>query len=308
MEIDPGNKSAQLGIEHTEDITDSVKVLEARSENKGRIEYLWDRYEKFYKKGDLVRARDSLKYLLDIDSENQLAHEKIVNVDNQLAKIAADKANKIYEQGMEYYGKGDYEEAIKYFEAVIVAAPHRIDVQNLIEKSEKNIQRIAEDERLTALEKEQSKVRDNLISNFDNGLKKYEKGKLEEAVVYFSRAKEIAEKYEFTEYEKNAGNYISKISYNLSEKYYKKGFEAFRKNKFELAAQSYKKSLEYNPGNTSATFELERVAEQVAQKFYEDGMAAYSRNEMDKAREYLRKSLYYKPNKIEAQRALERIR
>ena len=66
--------------------------------------------------------------------------------------------------------------------------------------------------------------------------------------------------------------------------------------------------MEYNPGNTSAKFELDRVADQVAQSFYEKGMTAYSKNEMDKAREYFRKALYYRPNKTEAKRALDRIR
>jgi len=98
------------------------------------------------------------------------------------------------------------------------------------------------------------------------------------------------------------------MSFSLSEEYYKKGFNAFRENEFEKAAQFYKKSLEYNPGNTSATFELERVAESVAQKYYEEGMNAYSSNDMEKAREYLRKALYYKPDKAEAKRALDRIR
>lgn len=308
LELDSTNKVAKIGIEKSEQATKDVKVLQERQENKERIDYLWSRYEKFYKKGDLVRARDSLKYLLDIDSENGLANEKIVDLDNQLAKIASDKSNEIYNEGMKYYKAGNYEEAIKYFEAVVVAAPHRLDVQNLIEKAQANIQEIAEYERLSALEKEQNKVRDKLTDYFNSGLSYYEKGKLEQAVVYFNRAKDIAQKYEFNEYYNNAKNYISKISYNLSEKYYKQGFEDFRKNKFEEAAQAYKKSLEYNPGNTSAKFELDRVAEQVAQKFYEEGMTAYSKNDMEKARECFRKALYFKPNKIEAQRALDRIR
>ena len=158
------------------------------------------------------------------------------------------------------------------------------------------------------MEQEQSKVRDQLYEAYDAGLRNYEKGKLEVAVKNFEKAKNIAEKYEFDEYYKNAKNYISKISANLSEKYYKQGFAAFRKNKFEDAASLYKKALEYNPGNTSAQFELDRVADQVAQSFYEKGMTAYSKNEMDKAREYFRKALYYRPNKTEAKRALDRIR
>lgn len=308
LDLDPTNRSAKIGMEQGEQSTHKVKVEQARAENAERIEYLWSRYEKFYKKGDLVRARDSLKYLLDIDSENGLANEKIVDLDNQLAKIASDKSSELYNQGMKYYKSGNYEEAIKYFEAVIVAAPHRIDVQDLITKAQGNIQEIAEAEKLSSLEKEQSKVRDQLFAAYDAGLKNYERGKLEASVKHFEKAKSIAQKYEFDEYYKNANNYISKISVNLSEKYYKQGFAAFRKNKFESAASLYKKALEYNPGNTSAKFELERVADQVAQSFYEKGMAAYSKNEMDKAREYFRKALYYRPNKIEAKKALDRIR
>jgi tetratricopeptide (TPR) repeat protein len=308
LDLDPTNKSAKYGIEKGEVATHNVKVEQERAVNSERIEYLWSRYEKFYKKGDLVRARDSLKYLLDIDSENALANEKIVNIDNQLAKVASDKAGEIYNQGMKYYKDGEYDEAIKYFEAVIVAAPHRLDVQELIEKAQKNIQEIAEAERLSALEEEQNKVREQLYEAYNAGLKSYEKGKLEQAVKHFEKAKAIAEKYEFEEYYKNARNYISKISANLSERFYKQGFAAFRKNKFEEAASLYKKSLEYNPGNTSAKFELERVADQVAQSFYEKGMTAYSKNEMDKAREYFRKALYYRPNKTEAKRALDRVR
>lgn len=308
LELDPENKVAKYGIEKGEQATHNVKVEQHREENSDRIEYLWNRYEKFYKKGDLVRARDSLQYLLDIDSENVLANEKIVNLDNQLAKIASDKAAEIYKEGMKHYKNGEYDEAIKYFEAVIVAAPHRIDVQELIDKAQKNIQEIAEAERVTALEKEQNKVKDMLYDFYEKGLKYYEKGKQEEAVVYFKKAKSVAEKYEFEEYLRNSSNYISKISSNLSEKYYKKGFEAFRKNKFEEAATNYKKALEYNPENVSAKMGLEQVVDKVAQDFYEKGMASYSKNEMDKAREYFRKALYFKPDKIEAKRALDRIR
>ena len=308
LDLDPTNKTAKYGIEKGELATHNVKVEQERAVNSERIEYLWSRYEKFYKKGDLVRARDSLKYLLDIDSENALANEKIVELDNQLAKVASDKAGEIYEQGMKYYKAGNYDEAIKYFEAVVVAAPHRLDVQELIDKAQKNIQEIAEAERLSALEEEQNKVRDQLYEAYNAGLKNYEKGKLEVAVKHFEKAKNIAEKYEFEEYYKKIKNYISKISANLSEKYYKQGFAAFRKNNFEESAALYKKALEYNPGNTSAKFELERVADQVAQSFYEKGMTAYSKNEMEKAREYFRKALYFRPNKIEVQRALDRIR
>ena len=112
----------------------------------------------------------------------------------------------------------------------------------------------------------------------------------------------------FEEYLRNSSNYISSISQNLSEKYYKKGLVAAGKNKFKEAATNYKKALEYNPDNISANMELDNVVDKVAQEFYEKGMISYSKNEIDKAMEYFRKALYFKPNKIEAKRALDRIR
>jgi len=306
LEIDPENNVAKNYIEAIEHTTDDIKALQDRDKNKERIQYLWDRYEKFYKKGNIIRARDSLKYLLEIDPENSLAKEKIVLIDNQLAKIASDKANEIYETGMKHYNRGDYEEAILYFEAVLVAAPHRMDVQSLIEKCQQNIQILAEDERLYKLSQEQDKVRDKLNQEFDDGMNDYQKGRLELAVEHFKKAKILAEKYEFNDYYKKSTAYILRLSAKLSEKYYKQGIAAYRANKFELAAKSYKKALEYNSANTSAAFELERVAGQVAQKYYEEGMAAYSRNEMAKARDCFKRALYYKPNMKEAQRALSR--
>ena len=135
----------------------------------------------------------------------------------------------------------------------------------------------------------------------------YQKGRLELAVEHFKKAKMLAEKYEFRDYCKKASGYISKLSAKLSEKYYKQGISAYRANKFELAAQSYKKALEYNSANTSAKVELDRVSEQVAKKYYEEGMSAYTKNDISKARDYFKRALYYKPNMKEAQRALTRV-
>ena len=307
LALDPENNVAKNYLEAIEHSTDDIKVLQDREKNSERIQYLWDRYEKFYKKGNIIRARDSLKYLLEIDSENSLAKEKMVLIDNQLAKIASDKVSEIFNTGMKHYNKGDYEEAIRYFEAVLVAAPHRLDAQNYIEKAQQNIQTLAEDDRLYKLSKEQDKVRDRLNQEFDDGMNNYQKGRLELAVEHFKKAKILAEKYEFNDYYKKSTAYILRLSTKLSDKYYKQGLYAYKTNKFELAAQSYKKSLEYNPENTSAKFELDRVAEQVAKKYYEEGMSAYSKNEISKARDCFKRALYYKPNMKEAQRALARV-
>ncbi|MCL2485176.1 MAG: PorV/PorQ family protein [Endomicrobia bacterium] len=307
LELDPENTIARKGIENVDELTNDVSILRDREKNKNRIEYLWKRYEGFYKKGELVRAKESLGFIIDIDPENQSAKEGIISIDNQLSKIASDKIAEMYSQGMNLFNQGKFQESIRFFEAVVIAAPHRRDAQELIAKAEKNIQDITEYERNKKVLASQDKVRGELNRHFEDGLKHYERNRLAEAVRSFKKAKEIADRYEFTDYSKNAQNYIAKISYDLSEIHYRRGFEFFRKNNFEAAAAEYRTALNYNPANTSAAFELSRVGEQLAQKFYEDGMTYYSRGDFEKAREFLKRSLSFKPDKIEARRALEKI-
>jgi tetratricopeptide (TPR) repeat protein len=307
LEFDPENTFAKDGLAHVDEYTRKASVERDRIKNRDRIEYLWGRSENFYKQGELVRAKESLNFILDIDPENQPAKDGIVNIDNALAKIHIDKVNEMYSDAMDLYNQGKFQEAIRYFEAIVIAAPHRRDAQDLIAKAEKNIQEIAEYERQRKVESAQEKVRGELYRTFETALKYYEKNNLSQAVVYFRRSKELADKYEFDDYSKNAQNYITKLSYDLSEAHYRKGFELVRNNKFEAAAREYKTALSYNPSNTSAAFEYERVGKELAQKYYEEGMSYYSRSDFDKARGSLKKALEYDPKKTEAKRALERL-
>jgi len=151
------------------------------------------------------------------------------------------------------------------------------------------------------------RYRDELARRFQNGLDAYARNNLEKAVEYFRNAKNLADKYEFYKESKDAQNYINKISYNLSEKYYHKGFELVRKNDFEGAFRAYKTSLGYNPSNTSADFELKRVGRDLSEKYYEEGMSYYSQSNFEKARASLKRALDYDKENQQAKRALERL-
>lgn len=308
LEIDPENSLAKTGLEQVAVLTGEVKAETQRIEHTKRIEFLWDRANYYYKAGDLVRSKTELKKILEVDPSNTSATDKIADIDNQLSKIAADKITELFNTGMQYYNKKEYDDAIRFFEAVVIAAPHRLDVQDMITRAERAIQEITESERATELAKVQNQYRAELMSQFEKGLSAYEKNKLSQALGYFKKAKEIADRYEFKDISASSQTYIQKISYDLSERHYKRGFELYRKNDFEKAAAEYRKAIELNPNNTSAVFELDRVAATVAQRFFERGMDAYAQGDFDKAREYLRKSLYYKPDKVEAKRALERLK
>ncbi|MDR2191806.1 MAG: PorV/PorQ family protein [Endomicrobium sp.] len=307
LELDPENSFAKDGLNNIDEYTRQATLERERIKNKDRIEYLWGRSEKFYKEGEFVRAKETLGFILEVDPENRSAKDAVVNIDNQLSKISADKVADMFGKGMDLYNQGNFQEAIGYFEAVVIAAPHRRDAQELISKSEKNIKELEEDERRRKVEFAQDKVRAELYRIFESGLKYYERNNLSESVKYFRRAKEIADKYEFDEYSANSQNYITKISYELSEIHYKRGFEFVRNNDFESAAREYKTALSYNPKNTSAAFEYERVGKELANKYYEEGMSYYSRSDFEKARSSLKRALSFDPDKSEAKRALERL-
>jgi tetratricopeptide (TPR) repeat protein len=307
LDIDPENSFAKDGLNNIDEYTRLASLERERMKNRERIEYLWERSEKFYREGEFARAKETLGFILEVDPENRSAKDAVVNIDNQLSKISADKVADMFGKAMDLYNQGKFQEAIVYFEAVIIAAPHRRDAQDFIAKSEKQIKTLEEEARLEKIRASQDKVRSELYRTFESGLKYYEKNNLSEALKYFRRAKDISDKYEFDEYSSNSESYITKISYELSEIHYKRGFEFIRNNKFEAAAREYKTALNYNPQNTSAAFEYERVGKELANQYYEEGMSYYSRSDFEKARSSLMKALSYDPKKTEAKRALEKL-
>lgn len=308
LALNPDAEDARIGLEQVWQKLDEIKQEQVRQQNKKKILKLWKDGQEHYQKGDFVRAKEEFRQILAIDPSNEAAGKFVVEVDNQLSQIAASQVNELYTQATEYFKKGVFVEALKYFEAVAVAAPHRLDAQDFVAKCRKSIAEQEEKDRQAKLLGEQSKVRAELEAAYDKALKYYEKGDNAQAYQYFVRAEELANQYEFTDYIDNIKNYLSMVKITLAEYHYKKGFDLFRKNSFEAAAVQYRKALEYNPDNVSAKVELERIGKDLAQRCYEQGMEYYSRSEMDKAKEMMLKALSYDPNKEDARRVYERIK
>lgn len=308
LDMDPINLLAKKGLEQADDYSNQVAREMQIDKNKTRIEYLWERSQKFYKEGDLVHARESLCFILDLDSKNKAAQDLVTTIDNQLSKAASDKIQELYKQGIELFEKGKYQESLMYFQAIVIASPNRRDVKDLIEKAKKGIEELNNYDKNKKLIVLQNKMIKELENNFNKALKYYEKRDFVDAMKYFKISKEIADNYSFADYSKKAQEHIIKIGYDLSDMYYKQGIALAKKNNFEQALKEYKKALEYNSENSLALFEYKRIAEEIAQQYYQDGMRFYSIGNFNKASELLRKSLNYNPDKMEAKRALEKIR
>ncbi|MDR2399616.1 MAG: hypothetical protein LBD61_04230 [Endomicrobium sp.] len=304
---DPENLFAKGGMEKTESYTYDVLVEKNRQTNRKRIEYLWKRFNTFYKEGELVNAKESLEFILDIDPENSAAKSEMTNVDNQLAKIASYKVTELYNKGKSLFDKGNYEDSIRYFEAVLVAVPSRTDVRDLLAKAKSSVKNAVSYENNEKIAIKQEEARKDLENSYEKALNYYDKNNYEKAMEYFKKVKDVADKYKFKEYSENSQRYISEIGKDLSDIHYRKGFELYAKNNFEGAFKEYKIAKEYNPLNTAAVEEYKKTSDNIAQKYYEQGMAYYTKGDFTNASLLFKKALMYKPDKIEAKRALEKM-
>ncbi|MGA2090204.1 MAG: PorV/PorQ family protein [Endomicrobiales bacterium] len=131
LKISADSGMAQSGIDRIHDMINQVKQEKDRRENQVVITKIWNRAISRFHQGDYVRAKDDFKDILYIDPNHTESKKYLVEIDNQLTKIAASRINELFDEGMKLYNKGNYAESIKYFDAVFIAAPHRLDAQDL---------------------------------------------------------------------------------------------------------------------------------------------------------------------------------
>jgi tetratricopeptide (TPR) repeat protein len=306
--VDPQNEIALDALQRIDD-----RVYQFQSEGKKRqnvetIRLLWKKAMGLYQKGDYVSARETFKELLRLDPENIQAKKYMEEIDGQLQKITAMQINELYVQGTELFNKGDYRAAMKYFGAVVTAAPHRIDAQSYFTLCEKTIKEEEERNRAEKAATAQGRIRNEVENSYANAVKLYERGDYSGALKAFAKSREVADYYGFDKFAENAKNYMTLINGTLAEKHFKEGFDYFQQNRLELAAGEYREALQYYPEYTSARVELDRISDTLSQQLYEQGMKMFTSGDLDKAKELFKKSLSFKPDKAESLRALERIK
>jgi tetratricopeptide (TPR) repeat protein len=308
LRMDPENATAIEGLGNIEEFVQSFKENDQQKGNKTEIEQRFEEAEALYRKGEYVQAREKFEELIAVAPDNLQAHKYLEEINSQLAKITALQINDLYLKGVDFFNKGDFREAMKYFSAVSIAAPERLDAQGYLVECQNNIKQEEEKKNSREIAQKQDKIREEVSSAYNVALQLYENGNYEEAVKAFARSKELAVQYDFDKYVEDSRKYISASKNAIAEKHFKQGFEYAQKNKIESAAYEYRKSLENNPDHASAKAELERISNTLSQQYYEQGMNVFARGETEKAKELFKKSLYYKPDKLESLRALERIR
>ncbi|MFN3967168.1 MAG: tetratricopeptide repeat protein, partial [Endomicrobiia bacterium] len=306
--IEPNNTDAQEGLEKLKQELAKIKQERINQQQAKVINKFWKDGVILYKKGDFVRAKDKFNEILKIDPNHEPTKKYLTDIDTQISQLNAQQINDLYLRAVALFKDKKYLEASKYFEAVTISAPHRLDAQEYLQKCKQAIQEEEERKKQEELARLQEKHKKEMEEIFNDALKLYEKQDYIKALDVFTKSKEMAERCQFSEYLEKSNNYIETIKMELSEQYYKKGYQLYQQNRIEEAYTEYSKALEYAPNNVTVEGELNRLREQLAQKYYEIGISYYTKGELEKAKEYFRKSLNYMPNKEETLRALERIK
>jgi len=308
LQIDPENIEAKEGLKKIEEETEKFRQRRIEQQNAKKIAKLWAEGVKYYKNGEYIKSKDKFNQLLSINPEHEPSKKYLTEIDVQIAQLNAEQINGLYLRATGLFKDGKYEEASKFFEAVVIAAPHRLDAKDFLEKCQQAIKEKEEKRRQEELERQQRQMQQELDMTFNTALRYYEKNDYIKALEWFEKSKKIAEKYEFIDYQNKSQSYIETIKLALSEKYYQEGYKLYQQNRIEDAYSQYSKSLEYNPNNVLSSNEINKIKGELSQKYYEIGISYYTRGELEKAKEYFRKSLFYEPNKEETLRALERIK
>ncbi len=307
LQIEPENTEAKEGLGKIDQELAKIKQERIIRENAKKINRIWKEAVRYYKTGNFIKSKEKFIEIRTIAPEHEPTIKYLTEIEAQIAQLNAQQIDSLYLQATELFKKKKYLEAAKYFEAVLIAAPHRLDATDFLDKCHQAIKEEEERQRQEELAKLQEEHRKEMKDVFNTALKLYEKLDYSDSLKKFEEAKELANKYQFTEYLEKSNNYIETIKLALSDQHYKKGFQLYQQNRPEEAYREYSKSLEYNPNNVTVENELKRLKETLAQKYYELGISCYTRQELEKAKEYFRKSLSYMPDKEETIRALQRL-
>lgn len=309
LNIDSNNTEANDGMNKIRDLLSGQEASRsvAPNENTAKIQKTWAAAVGLYNKGDYVAAKEKFQDVLNVDPNNEEAAKYLGDIYNQLNKISAMQTSDLYNKGIELYGKGNYAEAKKYFNAVLITNPESKEAQEYAVECQNKLDELQKQPAAEKAAQKRAKAKNEVEAAYFAALKLYQKGSYEEAAKAFTKSRDIADQNEYKKYEASSRAYITNSKNALSEQNYKRGYEQFKAGKFEEATESYSKALEYNQDNVSAKVELGKVKEQLAQNYYELGMKSYSSGDTDKAKELFKKSLHYKFDKVESLRALERI-
>lgn len=311
--VDPSNEEAMEGLAAIDTQVIWLRRQQELRDKKEEIDRLWNESVAYYRSGNYVEAKNGFNKYLELNPSNQEAGRYLGQINAQLQQITTLQTNDLFAKGVELFEQGNYRDAVRYFNAVAIALPSRMDAQQYLERS--NAILAAQDVKETQAQQDQGReqAREKAVAqihaDFDRAVILYRGGDYDEALKTFTEIRDAAVRQPRMEKVVTAAkNYLTLIREQYAEKEYKAGLARESAGDIEGAIGSFRAALNYNPAHAAARMDTDRVADVLAQQYYEKGMKAYTAGDAETAKSSFKKSLSFKPDKAESLRALERIK
>jgi len=328
--IDNQNKQAREGLAKLESELSEQQIQRNRQKHAKEISKYWVEAMNHFDKGEFVYAKEDFLKITAIDPQNAGALQYLEFIDKKVQKVNRVQANNIFEEGMKKYNEGDYEEALKYFNAAYLSDKTRTDILEYINKANEQINALKEQERqediaasnaadaAVVAASEKAKKEEELTTNakvdkemtklYNTGIEQYNAKNYRGAIKTFNKLKDLSEEYKYFNYSEATKEYLKKCKAQIAKQLYKEGKDLELREEFVKAYNKYKSVLKYDPNNADAKKDIATLKSVIAQQYYDQGIQKFASGDNKGAIELLEKSLQFDPRKAEAKKALNQIK
>ncbi|MBN2406174.1 MAG: PorV/PorQ family protein [Elusimicrobia bacterium] len=297
MSVAPRYKKAQEYLAKTQ-----AKIEEA--DVARQVETHMSRGKKDFSRGNIIKAQREFETVLSIDPENQMANEYIKKIKTRFEEVVTS----IYNQGMEHFTNGEYEDALEQMNKVLSLDPGNTQAQDTLLLIKSKMQKI-EDIRKKQMAEMHYKKGQLLFNQgqYDQALEAFQLAmESDPSNSKISRAiREVNDAVREKEREKMAAQ---------ADGVFEEAMALYNGKSYEEAIRKFRRVLDLAPGHPKAQKYLNEASEtlaginrQKAEEYNKQGLLMYSQGNLAEAKRLWELAVKLSPDFEEAQANLSRV-
>ncbi|MDD5687705.1 MAG: PorV/PorQ family protein [Elusimicrobia bacterium] len=257
--------------------------------------------KKYLEKNDFLKAEQEFTSVLLVDKENVQAKKYLAEVQEGLLKEKKQRLEILFNQGLEFYNRDEFEDAISIWEKVILLDPEHASSKEYIVKAKIDIEK-----------RERRKLDERYKILYEKALEFYNKGNYKKALGLFT---EISQKSDGT---LKVDDYLTKTKEKVANMYLKEGQKLFENGFYKEAITVLNKSLECVPDYKEALDYIKKCQEKVNEEFEKNkvladeynnkGLIEYNQGNLKEAIKFWEDALKLNPGHESAAKNLERAK
>ncbi len=285
--LDPNHEDAKkyLGM-----IASTVKDI--------KVELYLEKGRRYLEENKLLESKEEFENILSLFPGHPQAEDYIEKLKDRIVTEKQKMADIMFDDGLEYYRKKQYKDAIELWKKVLLIKPGHKESRDFIVAAEAKQEETRKAEEIEILAREYSQA-DVL---YKKGLKQYEKQDYDKAVKTLESTVKLNPKHE------SAVGLLKKAKKELSDEYFSKGKELFDVGNFDESIEKLKHAVKLNPGNSRAAESLKQICGSRADEINKEALLKYSDGKIDEAIELWEEVLRLFPDHVSSRKNLIRAK